>query len=157
MSEESLKEESVALVPTKRVIPTFDEGLPAECRTFLELYVKMQWVGKAADALGISRNQHRRWAGGVIGCEAQEVPGFAAAFDIAMDDVSEQKNEWLGELNEKGLCETTYDKDGKLKGTRYRQSEGLIKMELMAQDRARYANEAQGGSNVNIVVVMADE
>ena len=147
---------STALVPVERAPLEFGEDLPEQCRLFLGLFVKMRYVGKAADAMGISRNQHRRWLGLEKG-HGEEVPGFAEAFDVAIHDVCEQNYELLGEINERGLRETLFDAGGKLKHTRYRQSEALIKMHMTAQDPDRYAHDRDSGTKVVIVLNHTNE
>ena len=148
---------SKALVRQKRHLPVFDEGLPEDCRRFLELFVELRFTGQACRMLGISRNCIRRWSGqepkhGI------EVPGFAAAYEIALQDVRDQEYDLLGEDNELGIKEVMYDADGKLKYTRYKQSEGLRKMRLMALDPDRYVQDRDGGGvKVQINIVMADE
>ena len=130
----------------------FNEELPADCLLFLRLYVETRGIAKASKLMGIPRNKSRAWCGNELGREHEKVPGFEEALEAAVKDIQDQNYELLGDISEKGLREQLFDAEGKLKHTRFRQSEGLIKMNLMALDPDRYAPERAASNNVVIVL-----
>ena len=141
----------MALVAVERAVVEFDEELPLKCRLFLEAYMKTCRLGASAKALGMSVNQHKRWLGEVRG--HKPMPGYSEAFEVALQDVQAQADDDLLDTIERGLKEVTFDADNKLKHTRFRQSEGLIKMHLMALNREKYApDNDRGSAHVTIIL-----
>lgn len=141
---------SLALVlannPTSIAI---SEGLPDQCREFLARFISTRYVGKAAHEMAISRGEHRKWC--------INTPGFADAFELALQDVRDQEFDRLGIDNELGQKETMYDKEGDLQYTRYRQSDNLRKMRLMALDPDRYGDQAKHSPGITINIIQTKE
>lgn len=143
--------ESTALAVVEDITaPVVADGLPHDCRRFLELFMRTRYICEAAAIMGISRNRHRRW---MDPDKTEYVPGFREAFEDALDDVRDQEYDLLGKGNERGLKEQVYDAEGNLKHTRFRQSEGLIKMRLQALDPDRYVHDKMGTNKTVVVVV----
>lgn len=124
--------DAAAPVAAEPTLPTFDEGLPWQCVEWLHGFVQTRYVGEAAAMVGVDRGAHRHGK--------KTVPGFEEAYEIALRNVQDQEFDLLGKDNEPGggLKEVMYDGDGGVKYTRFRQSEGLRKMRLMALDPDRY-------------------
>ncbi len=101
--------------------------------------------------VGVDRGAHRHWK--------KTVPGFEEAFEVALQDVRDQEFDRLGQDNEPGggLKEVMYDGENRIKYTRFRQSEGLRKMRLMALDPDRYADQSRTGTQVQINIVQKKE
>ena len=140
-----------ALVVVDPTLPAFDETLPWRCVEWLQAFIKTRYIGQAAAMVGVDRGAHRHWK--------KTVPGFEEAFEIALQDVRDQEFDLLGQDNEPGggLKEVMYDGDGGLKYTRYRQSEGLRKMRLMALDPDRYNPAKSTDSGVTIILQSVKE
>ena len=140
-----------ALVAADPTLPTFDENLPWQCVEWLQAFIATRYIGKAAAIVGVDRGTHRDWK--------KSVPGFEEAFEIALQDVRDQEFDLLGQDNEPGggLKEVMYDGDGGIKYTRFRQSEGLRKMRLMALDPDRYNPERSNDQNVTIILQSRNE
>ena len=138
--------EDAPLVIAEPVPLTFDENLPWKCVAWLRAFIATRYIGKAAATVGVDRGAHHYWK--------KTVPGFDEAFEIALQDVRDQEFDLLGQDNEPGggLKEVMYDGEGEIKYTRYRQSEGLRKMRLLALDPERYAPEKSQDSGVTIIL-----
>ncbi len=159
------KEECVAVVHVpgtdmveKEAVLDYAADLPLKCQEFLQAFTETRYVGRASKLAGISLNVHRYWMGETNSRNYGVIPGFKEAYSIALQNVRDQEFDKLGEDNEAGgIKEVMYDGDGILKYTRYRQSEQLRKMRLLALDPERYAGEKQTGTQINIVVVQQKE
>ncbi len=148
----------MALVRCDRPAVEFDEELPLNCKLFLETYMETRRLGASAKVLGVSVNQHKIWLGEVRGKEHLLVPGYPEAFEVALQDVQAQEDDILHDAIEEGLREVTYDGEGNLKQTRYRQSEGLYKMRLQALNPEKYAPDRDKGTgNVTIILNRTNE
>ncbi len=121
-------------------------GVPAR---FLTISNLREWILLAM--VGVDRGAHRHWK--------KTVPGFEEAFEVALQDVRDQEFDRLGQDKEPGggLKEVMYDRDGGIKYTRFRQSEGLRKMRLMALDPDRYNPEKSRDNNVTLIVTSRNE
>jgi len=125
------------------------KGLPDQCRQFLTLFIEKRYIYKAAYEMRQSRDLHQKWI--------RQVPGFADAWELALQDVRDQEFDRLGMDNELGAKETMYNAEGELQYTRYRQSDQLRKMRLIALDPDRYADQARQGTNITINIVQSKE
>ena len=140
-----------ALAAEDPTLPTFDENLPWQCLEWLQAFVLTRYIGRAAAIVGVDRGTHRDWK--------KSVPGFEEAFEIALQNVRDQEFDLLGQDNEPGggLKEVMYNGDGGIKYTRFRQSEGLRKMRLMALDPDRYVPDKSRDGDVTIILNHVEE
>ena len=120
---------------------------------FLKNYVETRRLGQAARLSKQSFGQHKKWLGESSGWEHLKIEGYAEAFAIALEDVQGQEDDILADTVERGLKEVLFDKDGNVKHTRFRQSEGVYKMYLQQLNPAKYAPEKSGEGN-NVVIVL---
>ena len=144
--------ESAALVPVGSTDlmaqPELDalyEALPPKAQAFISAYTKTYTIVKAAKAAGVHRNSHRYWM--------RHTSGYAELFEVAELDALDHLRNLYADRVENGLKETEYDADGKLKRTRIRQSEGLLKALMIAKDPEFTAEKVGNNIQINIVQV----
>ena len=110
--------------------------LPPKAQTFLDAYTKTRTIKGGAEASGVFRQAHYNWL--------KNIPAYKELYEVAKRDVLDQWRAIYADRTENGLTERMYDAEGNLKHTRIRQSEGLLKAQMVAYRPGLHSGEGQG-------------